>query len=101
VRSFELKNPGLSDKRCSRGKGPATLVGDAMPKKRTEAMLNVLVELGTIEKASRLAEVMSAIYGHRVTRPYAVDRAITEALDRATAKLARMEQREAGGVDDE
>jgi hypothetical protein len=71
------------------------------PKKRTEAMLNVLVELGTLEKASRLAEVLSTIYGHRVTRPYAVDRAITEALDRATAKLEKMEQREAEGGEDE
>jgi hypothetical protein len=61
-----------------------------MPKVRTEVTLNVLIELGTLDKAKRLAEVLSLIHGHRVTRPYAIDKAITEALGRADATLAEM-----------
>jgi type II secretory pathway predicted ATPase ExeA len=61
-----------------------------MPKVRTEVTLNVLIELGTLEKAKRLAEVLSLIHGHRVTRPYAIDKAITEALEKAYQKLESM-----------
>jgi hypothetical protein len=64
-----------------------------MPKNRTQVVLNVLTELGTLEKATRLAEVLSKIHGHRVTRPYAVDQAITDALNRAVAKVANREEK--------